>query len=182
MAWPTRWMVLAADGTARRYFASCGIRYRLVRRDALWLLLTESRCSQRRLLDRDAALPFLVAAPAISRWTISALAAWLPYARAEGGLGQTVTKCETPVDCWCRPLSRRSSRRGAPLQRHCSDCCGDLYSTLPRPHCAAAYRRCDGRCVRGECRAHRERRTPYGGRDHRRRIVIELTAVSAPSC
>jgi adenosylcobinamide-GDP ribazoletransferase len=43
------------------------------------------------LLDRDAALPFLVAGPAISRWTISALAAWLPYARTDGGLGQAVT-------------------------------------------------------------------------------------------
>jgi adenosylcobinamide-GDP ribazoletransferase len=43
------------------------------------------------LLDRSAALPFVVAAPAISRWTISALAAWLPYARMEGGLGQAVT-------------------------------------------------------------------------------------------
>jgi adenosylcobinamide-GDP ribazoletransferase len=43
------------------------------------------------LLDRGAALPFLVAAPAISRWTISALAAWLPYARTEGGLGKAVT-------------------------------------------------------------------------------------------
>jgi cobalamin 5'-phosphate synthase/cobalamin synthase len=43
------------------------------------------------LLDRGAALPFVVAAPAISRWTISGLAAWLPYARTEGGLGQAVT-------------------------------------------------------------------------------------------
>ena len=43
------------------------------------------------LLDRGAALPFVVAAPAISRWTISALAAWLPYARTEGGLGRAVT-------------------------------------------------------------------------------------------
>jgi cobalamin 5'-phosphate synthase/cobalamin synthase len=43
------------------------------------------------LLDRGAALPFVVAAPAISRWTISALAAWLPYASTEGGLGRAVT-------------------------------------------------------------------------------------------
>jgi cobalamin 5'-phosphate synthase/cobalamin synthase len=42
------------------------------------------------LLDRGAALPFVVAAPAMSRWTISALAAWLPYAPTEGGLGQAV--------------------------------------------------------------------------------------------
>jgi adenosylcobinamide-GDP ribazoletransferase len=43
------------------------------------------------LLDRGAALPFVVAAPAISRWTISALGAWLPYARSEGGLGKAIT-------------------------------------------------------------------------------------------
>jgi len=43
------------------------------------------------LLDRDAALPVLVAAPTISRWTISVLATWLPYARADGGLGEAVT-------------------------------------------------------------------------------------------
>jgi adenosylcobinamide-GDP ribazoletransferase len=43
------------------------------------------------LLERNAALPFLVAAPAISRWTIVALGSWLPYARTEGGLGQAVT-------------------------------------------------------------------------------------------
>lgn len=43
------------------------------------------------LLERGAALPFLIAAPAISRWTISLLAAWLPYARSHGGLGAAVT-------------------------------------------------------------------------------------------
>jgi adenosylcobinamide-GDP ribazoletransferase len=43
------------------------------------------------LLDRGAAFPVLVAAPAISRWTISVLATWLPYARADGGLGEAVT-------------------------------------------------------------------------------------------
>ena len=43
------------------------------------------------LLDRDGALPLVVAAPALSRWTISALGASLPYARPEGGLGQAVT-------------------------------------------------------------------------------------------
>jgi cobalamin 5'-phosphate synthase/cobalamin synthase len=44
------------------------------------------------LLDRDGSLPFLVAAPVISRWSISPLAAYLPYARAAGGLGQAVTR------------------------------------------------------------------------------------------
>ena len=43
------------------------------------------------VLDRGDALPFLIAAPALSRWTIPALAAWLPYARTDGGLGQAVT-------------------------------------------------------------------------------------------
>lgn len=43
------------------------------------------------LLQGDDALPFLVAAPAMSRWTIVALGTWLPYARAEGGLGQAIT-------------------------------------------------------------------------------------------
>ena len=44
------------------------------------------------LLERSAALPFVVAAPAISRWTIPALAAWLPYARTDGCLGEAVAK------------------------------------------------------------------------------------------
>ena len=44
------------------------------------------------LLDRGAALPFLVAAPALSRWTISLLGTWLPYARAEGGVGEAATR------------------------------------------------------------------------------------------
>ena len=43
------------------------------------------------LLDRAGALGVVVAAPALSRWTIAALAAALPYARTDGGLGQAVT-------------------------------------------------------------------------------------------
>ena len=43
------------------------------------------------LLNGDDALRFVVAAPALSRWTISALAAWMPYARTEGGLGKALT-------------------------------------------------------------------------------------------
>ena len=43
------------------------------------------------LLDDDAALPLLMAAPALSRWTIVALGTTLPYARAGGGLGEAVT-------------------------------------------------------------------------------------------
>lgn len=44
------------------------------------------------LLERHAAAPVLVAAPTLSRWTIVALSAWLPYARPEGGLGEAVTR------------------------------------------------------------------------------------------
>jgi adenosylcobinamide-GDP ribazoletransferase len=44
------------------------------------------------LLERHAAAAFFVAAPTMSRWTIVALGAWLPYARPEGGLGQAVTR------------------------------------------------------------------------------------------
>lgn len=44
------------------------------------------------LLDRHSAVPALVAAPTMSRWTIVALAAWLPYARPEGGLGEAITR------------------------------------------------------------------------------------------
>jgi len=44
------------------------------------------------LLERHAAVPVLVAAPALSRWTVVALGAWLPYARPEGGLGHAVTR------------------------------------------------------------------------------------------
>ncbi|MGH9307958.1 MAG: adenosylcobinamide-GDP ribazoletransferase [Vicinamibacterales bacterium] len=59
---------------------------------ALVLVITTKVTALAVLLERGAAIPFLVAAPAISRWTIAALAAWLPYARAEGGLGQAVTR------------------------------------------------------------------------------------------
>lgn len=58
---------------------------------ALLLVMGTKVAALATLMERDAALPFLVAAPALARWTIVALAAWLPYARAEGGLGQAVT-------------------------------------------------------------------------------------------
>jgi adenosylcobinamide-GDP ribazoletransferase len=44
------------------------------------------------LLARGEALAFVVAAPALSRWTIPALAVSLPYARVEGGVGRAVTQ------------------------------------------------------------------------------------------
>jgi adenosylcobinamide-GDP ribazoletransferase len=59
---------------------------------ALVLVITMKVAALATLLERDAALPFLVAAPALSRWTIVGLAAWLPYARPEGGLGEAVTR------------------------------------------------------------------------------------------
>ncbi len=59
---------------------------------ALFVALSTRVAALTALLERGAALPFLVTAPAISRWTISMLAAWLPYARAEGGLGQAVMR------------------------------------------------------------------------------------------
>ena len=57
----------------------------------LLLVLTMKIGALAILLERHAAAPFLVAAPTLSRWTIVALSAWLPYARPEGGLGQAVT-------------------------------------------------------------------------------------------
>ena len=59
---------------------------------ALVLVIATKAAALATLLERDAALHFLVAAPALSRWTIVGLAAWLPYARPEGGLGQAVTR------------------------------------------------------------------------------------------
>jgi cobalamin 5'-phosphate synthase/cobalamin synthase len=57
----------------------------------LLLVMTMKIAALATLLERRAAAPFLVAAPTLSRWTIVALSAWLPYARPEGGLGQAVT-------------------------------------------------------------------------------------------
>lgn len=57
---------------------------------ALLFVVATKVAATTALLERDAALRFLVAAPAIARWTIAPLAARLPYARAEGGLGKAV--------------------------------------------------------------------------------------------
>lgn len=59
---------------------------------ALLIVVATRVAAATALLERGAALPFLVAAPAIARWTIPVLAAWLPYARAEGGLGRAVSQ------------------------------------------------------------------------------------------
>jgi adenosylcobinamide-GDP ribazoletransferase len=57
---------------------------------ALLIVLGTKAAALTALFDRGVAVPFLIAAPAIGRWTISLLAAWLPYARPDGGLGQAV--------------------------------------------------------------------------------------------
>lgn len=59
---------------------------------ALLVVFTTKVAAVAALLDRDAALPFLVVAPTMARWTVSALAAGLPYARIDGGLGKAVTQ------------------------------------------------------------------------------------------
>jgi cobalamin 5'-phosphate synthase/cobalamin synthase len=58
---------------------------------ALVLVLTIKVLSVAELLQRGSGVPFLVVAPALARWTVAALAAWAPYARSGGGLGQAVT-------------------------------------------------------------------------------------------
>jgi cobalamin 5'-phosphate synthase/cobalamin synthase len=58
---------------------------------ALLIVVATKAAALTALLDRGAAFPYLVTAPAIARWTISVLASWLPYARTEGGLGQSMT-------------------------------------------------------------------------------------------
>jgi adenosylcobinamide-GDP ribazoletransferase len=63
---------------------------------ALVLVMSLKVVALATLLERHTAGAFLVAAPALSRWTIVALSAWLPYARAEAGLGQAVAGgCDT---------------------------------------------------------------------------------------
>lgn len=62
---------------------------------ALVLVLAVKMAALAALLERGGSLPYLVVAPVIARWTIPVLAAWLPYARAEGGLGQAVTAGRT---------------------------------------------------------------------------------------
>lgn len=58
---------------------------------ALVLVLTIKTLAIAELLQRGPVLPFLTAAPAVSRWTVAVLAAWLPYARDGAGLGRAVT-------------------------------------------------------------------------------------------
>jgi cobalamin 5'-phosphate synthase/cobalamin synthase len=59
---------------------------------ALLVLLGIKAGALTALLERDAAIPVLVAAPVLARWTAVALGTWLPSARPDGGLGDTVTR------------------------------------------------------------------------------------------
>jgi adenosylcobinamide-GDP ribazoletransferase len=43
------------------------------------------------LIERQVGAGALIVAPTLSRWSVAALGAWLPYARAEGGLGEAAT-------------------------------------------------------------------------------------------
>lgn len=59
---------------------------------ALILLIVVKVLAIGALIERDAALPYLILAPALGRWTTVALSFLLPYARrGEGGLGAAVT-------------------------------------------------------------------------------------------
>jgi adenosylcobinamide-GDP ribazoletransferase len=64
---------------------------------ALLIVVIAKAAAVAALLERGAAAPFLVIAPATSRWTISVLAASLRYARAEGGLGEAATDQRLPA-------------------------------------------------------------------------------------
>lgn len=59
---------------------------------ALILLLAVQLTALGTLLDRGAALRYLVAALALGRWGAAPLSYWLPYARREGGLGAALTE------------------------------------------------------------------------------------------
>jgi cobalamin 5'-phosphate synthase/cobalamin synthase len=58
---------------------------------ALVMVIATKATALATLLDRHTALPWIVTAPALSRWTISLLGWGLPYARREGGLGEAAT-------------------------------------------------------------------------------------------
>ena len=59
---------------------------------ALILVVALKVAALAALLDRNAARPSLVAAPALARWTVALLGAWMPYARPAGGLGEAATR------------------------------------------------------------------------------------------
>lgn len=58
---------------------------------ALVLVVATKVMALSTLLEREVAIRFILVAPVLSRWTIVALATWLPYARVDGGLGHAVT-------------------------------------------------------------------------------------------
>lgn len=58
---------------------------------ALILLVLVKVIAVAALVERGAAWPYLILAPALGRWTTVTLSFLLPYARKEGGLGAAVT-------------------------------------------------------------------------------------------
>jgi adenosylcobinamide-GDP ribazoletransferase len=52
------------------------------------------------LVERNVAVPFLVVAPAASRWTMVLLGRRLPYARPDAGLGRALTDHVRDRDVW----------------------------------------------------------------------------------
>lgn len=58
---------------------------------ALVLALALRVVATATLVEADAAAPWLLAAPALAKWSTPALGSRLPYARREGGLGAAIT-------------------------------------------------------------------------------------------
>jgi cobalamin 5'-phosphate synthase/cobalamin synthase len=59
---------------------------------ALIVVLALKIAALTALIERRIEPAALIAAPALSRWTVVALGRWLPYARGEGGLGEAATQ------------------------------------------------------------------------------------------
>ena len=57
---------------------------------ALVLLILIKVAALDAILSRDVSLPTLVLTPALARWASVPMSYWLPYARAEGGLGSAL--------------------------------------------------------------------------------------------
>jgi adenosylcobinamide-GDP ribazoletransferase len=64
---------------------------------ALIVVLALKIAALTALIERRIDPAALITAPALSRWTVVALGRWLPYARAEGGLGRAATQSD---DVW----------------------------------------------------------------------------------
>jgi cobalamin 5'-phosphate synthase/cobalamin synthase len=64
---------------------------------ALVIVLASKTMAITTLVERSADASFLIAAPAVARWTVMPLSVWLPYARAGGGLGEALTRTQTRI-------------------------------------------------------------------------------------